>query len=76
MHSSRMGTARRSTRLLGGVSPSACWDTHPPGVGLETPHGQTPQHPPWVWAWRPPMARPLNIPPGCGPGDPSCEQND
>ena len=26
----------------------------PLGVGLETPQGQTPQHPPWVWAWRPP----------------------
>ena len=23
-----------------------------------------------VWAWRPPLARPLNFPPGCGPGDP------
>ena len=25
--------------------------------------------PPGVWAWRPPQARPLNFPPGCGPGD-------
>ena len=33
--------------------------------------------PPWVWAWRPPrcgpgvspLARPLNFPPGCGPGN-------
>ena len=40
------------------------------GVGLETPlPGQTSQLPPWVWAWRPPRARPLNFPPGCGPGD-------
>ena len=46
---------------------------------------------PWVWAWRPPLARPLKLPPGCGPGDlqgmlgyhlqgmlgypPPCEQN-
>ena len=103
MHSSRMRTARSSSRLLGGeVCLSACWDTHL-GVGLEPtdqvwawnpPHpGQTPQLPPvwaWrlpcvgletpqVWAWRPPpsrcgpgnspQARPLNFPPGCGPGD-------
>ena len=28
--------------------------TSPLGVGLETHHpGQTPQLPPWVWAWRP-----------------------
>ena len=26
-------------------------------------------NPPHVWAWRPPQARPLNFPPGCGPGD-------
>ena len=72
MHSSRMHTARSSSRLMGGVCLSACWDTHTtpgsgpgdtplpsPGVGLGTPQ---------VWAWRPPT-RPLNIPPGCGPGD-------
>ena len=34
-----------------------------------TPPGQTPQLPPWVWAWRPPGQTP-NFPPGCGPGDP------
>ena len=60
----------------GSVCFSACWDTPlgqdthllgvgletPPGVGLETPW-QTPQLPPWVWAWRPPPpARPLNFP--------------
>ena len=58
MHSSRMHTARSSSRLLEwggwGACLSACWDTHhlpgcgpgdPPGVGLETPS---------VWAWRPP----------------------
>ena len=27
----------------------------PPGVGLETSPDQTPQLPPWVWAWRPPL---------------------
>ena len=37
--------------------------------------GRLPQcmlgYPPWVWAWKPPQARPLNFPPpGCGPGDP------
>ena len=32
----------------------------PLGVGLETPPGQTPQLPPWVWAWRP--ARHAGIP--------------
>ena len=78
MHSSRMRTARNSSRLLGGVCLSACWDT-PPGVDLETPWvwtwrppgvGQTPQLPPWVWTWKTSQARPLNFPPGCGPGDP------
>ena len=38
---------------------SACWDTQPPHVGLETPLGvgleTPPQLSPWVWAWRPPM---------------------
>ena len=75
MHSSRMGTARSSSRLLGAVWFSACWDPPPPGVGLETtPLGvglktpnQTPFFAPGAWAWRPP-----NPPtsPGCGPGDP------
>ena len=56
MHSSRMRTARSSSRLPGGVCLSACWDTTPPpGVGLETP-----------------QARPLNFPPGCGPEDLQC----
>ena len=65
MHSSRMRTDWSSSCLLGVcVCLSACWDTPPPvcawetplpGVGLKTP---------------PPQARPLNFPPGCGPGDP------
>ena len=88
MHSSRMHTARSSSRLLGGgVCLSACWDTPPwvwawrpsqcgpgnppPGIGLETPPGQTPQLPPWVWAWRPPPGQTPQLPPGCGPVDPS-----
>ena len=33
-----------------------------PGFGLETPHpSQTPQLPPWVWAWKP--TRHAGIPP-------------
>ena len=32
-----------------------------PGWGLETPSGQTPKLPPWVWAWKP--ARHAGIPP-------------
>ena len=32
MHSSRMRTARRSSRQVGEVCLSACWDT-PPGCG-------------------------------------------
>ena len=71
MHSSRMRTARSSSRRGGDVCLSACWDT-PLWVWL----GDSPQ----VWAWRPPTlqcgpgdppwGRPLNFPPGCGPGDP------
>ena len=33
----------------------------PPGSGPGDPPGQTPQPPPWVWAWRP--ARHAGIPP-------------
>ena len=77
MHSSRMRTARSSGRLLGGgsasvhagIPPSGCGpgDT-PPSVGLETPLGQTPQLPPWVWAWRhPPPSVGLETPPGQTP---------
>ena len=78
MHSSRMRTARSSSRLLGGrgergVCLIACWDrpTHPLVVSLETPQ---------LWPWRPPTPRcgpgdlpsqtPQPPPPGCGPGDP------
>ena len=68
MHSNRMCTARSSSRLWGGSTsvhvgipplgvgletPPGCGPGHPPGVGLDTPPGQTPQLPPWVWAWRP-----------------------
>ena len=63
MHSSRMCTARSSSRLLGDVCLSACWDT-PLGLGLETPH------PPGVGLETLPPARFLNLPTGCGPGDP------
>ena len=93
-------TCSSSHLLMGGVCLCACWDT-PLSVGLETPLRCRPEDPPrcgpgdprpdpstsppWVWAWRPcqarplnfplgvglktPQARPLNFPPGCGPGD-------
>ena len=62
MHSSRMRTARSSSRLLeGGVCLSACWDTHPLGVGLETPRPDLSTSP-WVWAWRPPQPDPSTSP--------------
>ena len=75
MHSSRMCTARSSSCQGGsasvhaGIHPPWVWAWRPPVVGLETPQ---------VWAWRPPTlgcgpgdppARPLNFPPGCGPGN-------
>ena len=40
---------------------SSCW-----GGLLQCMLGYTPL----VWAWRPLLARPLNLLPGCGPGDP------
>ena len=66
-----LGCVPRTAVAVGGgwVCLSACWDRPPMGVGLETPPGQTPQLPPWMWAWRPPTARPLNFPPGCGSGN-------
>ena len=73
MHSSRMHTAHTSSRLLGGVCLSACWDTPqvwawiPPWVWAWRLPRYGPGDPPtlgletpWVWAWRPPR---------CGPGD-------
>ena len=73
MHSSRMRTARSSSHR-GAASVHA--RIHPPGVGLEIPLGvglETPPgvglETPQVWVWRPPQARPLNFPLGCGPGD-------
>ena len=64
MHSSRMRTARSSSHLLGAGVFASAHAGIPPGPG--------PRHPlsPWVWAWRPPLARPPN-PPGRGPLDPS-----
>ena len=65
MHSSRMRTARSSSRLQGGVPASVHAGIHPLGVDLETPPpGQTPQAPPWMRAWKP--TRHAGIPP---PGD-------
>ena len=44
MHPSRMHTICSSCCLLGGgtVYLSACWDTHPLGLGLDTPLPDTP----------------------------------
>ena len=57
------GSPHTQTHTPGAGTP---WSRHPPGAGT-----------PWVWAWRPPprcgpgdpLARPLNIPLGCGPGN-------
>ena len=78
MHSSRMRTARSSSRLPGGCLPQ-CMLGYPSGCGPGNPPGCGPGDPPQVWAWRhtppgfgpgdPPQARPLNFPLGCGPGD-------
>ena len=79
MHSSRMCTACSSSCLLWGVYLITCWDTHIPGVGLETPSGCRPgDPPPGVGLESPPPrcgsgdspGQTPNLPPGCGPGDP------
>ena len=88
MHSSRIVTACGSSRPyrgLRGLPQCMLGYTHPTtprcgpgdlslGVGLETPPpGQTPQLPPWVWAWRPPprpAARHAGIPPARHTGIP------
>ena len=57
MHSSRMRTARSSSRLLGGLPHHMLGYTYPPGVGLETPQ---------VLAWRPPQVWARRHPPGVG----------
>ena len=54
MHSSRIRTARSSSRLLGGGVSASVHVGIPPGCG--------PGDTPLVWAWRPPQARPLNSP--------------
>ena len=80
MHSSRMRTTRSSSRLVGplGVDletpPRLDPSTYPLVVSLEIPLGQTPQFPPWMWAWRP-AARHVGIPPAMHAGIPPCEQN-
>ena len=62
MHSSRMRTARSSSRQLGGCLPQCML-------------GYTPQvwawRLPWVWAWRTPPGLGLENPPRSGPGDPT-----
>ena len=56
-HSSRMRTAHSSNSQ--GGSPHPPWEQTPPWSS--PPPGQTPQLPPWVWAWKP--ARHAGIPP-------------
>ena len=49
---------------------SAHGSSHPRGEG-GLPQCMLGYTTPEVWAWRPPPpARPLSLPPGCGPGDP------
>ena len=74
MHSSRMRTARSSSRQPGGsasvhagIHPPGVGPEPPPGVGLETPWPD-PQAPPGVWAWKP--ARHAGIPPARHAGMP------
>ena len=67
-HSSRMRTTHGSSCPCGGICLSACWDTPPIGVGLETPPGVGLETPPGV-GLETPLVRPLNFPPGCGPWD-------
>ena len=59
MHSSRMCTARGSSRQLG-FCLTACWDAQPPGCG--------PGDPPSCGPGYPPGCGPGDLP-GCGPGD-------
>ena len=76
MHSSRMRTARTNSRL--GECIIACNEADPLGVGLETPQvwawrplpRPDPSTSPLVVVLETSPARPLNFPPGCGPGDP------
>ena len=69
MHSSRMHTARSSSRLLGGCLPQCMlgytpptqalvW--RPPGCGPGHPPARPLNLPPWVWAWRPPPTPTVN----------------
>ena len=73
MHSSRMHTAYSSSCLLLGLSQCMLGYTHtqgldlePLGVGMGTPAGLDT---PLGVGLETPLARPLNIPSGCGPGD-------
>ena len=67
MHSSRLRTARGSSRPREGGSASVHAGIHPPSVGLvwawsypgcepgdPSPPRSDPSTSPWVWAWRPP----------------------
>ena len=52
--------------LVGLETPLARPLNIPPGCGPGDPPGQTPQHPPRVWAWRPPWPDPSTSPLGVG----------
>ena len=75
MHSSRMRTARSSSRLLGGGCLPQCMMGYPPGLDTPqvwawrpSPIQPDPSTSPWVWVWRPSCPAP-QLPPGCEPGD-------
>ena len=78
MHSSMMRTVRSSSRLLGGGGMSHCMlGYNPPCLGLKTPPARPLTFPLGMELEKitPPVpARPLNLPPGYGPGDPLTPQ--
>ena len=75
--SSRRGGGSASVHA--GIHPPGCGpgdtplgvglETHPPGVCLENPPRPDPSTSPLGVGLETPLDRPLNIPPGCGPGN-------
>ena len=54
MLSSSLRTTHGRAVAITGDLPQCMMGYTPPGVSLETAHGQTTQLPPWVWAGDPP----------------------